>query len=288
MIKMLWLIFAIIGAIALGLVGILHRFIVREHDYISYGFLWGILTALFFVPLLFFDFTLPSAPSGWLIAIIGVFIWTIVTIIGFKSVQMIETSFREPITQISLLFVLILSYALLSETLTSAKIIGTLLIFGGLMFLTYEKGKTFGKFGHKGIQLTLVASFMAALASVVDKAALNYWNPIPYAFVEFLFPSLIIGFLVIKRKEHLLRMIKSKHYFIVFASILAVIEVYALYTAYKLTDVSNIYPIGRISSLITVLGGIIILRERKDILRKIIGAIIMIIGAIFISGYFVI
>lgn len=280
-----WLFYTLISALFSGFVSILHRFILRDHDYISYGFLWNIFTALLFIPLFTVDFVVPSNTYAWVIAGIGVFLWTIIGLTGFKATQLTEISLKEPLSHVRLIFLLIFSYFLISEALTFHKTFGTILIFFGMILLTYKRGKLFGRLSDIGVRLTLFTSFLMALVSVVDKVALKYWSVSTYAFVAFLIPGLILGAITVKRMDRFVKLIKSKLLLLVLTSILGVGVAYFQFSAYKLTDVSNVFPVFRLSTLVATVGGIILLKEKKDILQKIVGAIIMIIGVIFISGY---
>jgi len=133
--------------------------------------------------------------------------------------------------------------------------------------------------------LTIIASLLIALASIIDKVVLEYWSVPGYSFVAFLFPGLIMGVTSLKRFDRLIKMVKVRGLSLVVSAILAAVNAYFLFGAYKLTEVSNAYPITRLSTIVAVLGGIILLKERESILQKLVGAIIMIIGTILISGY---
>jgi drug/metabolite transporter (DMT)-like permease len=284
---MLWLILSFISAVTAGMISIIHRFVVKDHDYISYSFIWQIFNALFFIPLLIVNFAVPSELIGWEVMLLGVLIWTLINFAGFKSVQLLEASLREPISQTKVLFALILSSVLISEVLTLNKIIGTVLIFSSLMIVTYRKG-VFARFSELGIRLTLLTAFLWALVSVVDKTALKYWNVPSYAFMAFLLPGLIVGGFAIKRADKLVKMVKLRLKYLILVGVLGVISSYALFRAYQLTDVSNVFPVIQLSSLVTVAGGIILLKERGHVLQKIVATAIMLIGILFVSGYFVI
>jgi drug/metabolite transporter (DMT)-like permease len=281
---MLWLILAIVSAITGGFIGLINRFVVKDHDYISYSFVWQILNALLFLPLFIANFALPSELIGWELMLLGVFFWTVMGFTGFKSVQLVEASLREPVAEAKVLFVLILSSVLISEALTINKIFGTILIFVGLMIIAYRKGM-FIRFSEFGIQLTLLTSFLFAIVSIVDKTALKYWNVPSYAFFAFFIPGMIMGGFTISRKDKFMKLVRAKSNYLIIAAFLGLISYYTMYWAYQLTDVSNVFPIIQISSLVTVLGGIVILRERGDIMQKIIATAIMIVGALFVSGY---
>jgi len=282
---MLWLVLALISAVTGGFISIIGKYILKKHDYICYAFMWNILSALFLLPIALLNFSLPVTLYEWGLLAIGVCLWLVVNITGIKSLKMVDVSLREPISQIRLLFVLILSAILISESVNFSKIIGTLLTFSGLLLITYKGGKFFSLLKNRGIQLTLLSAFFVSLVSIVDKTALKYWTVAPYLFFEFLIPGLIFGGMTFFRKDKFKEMMKAKYFYIFLVTVLGAASSYALYWAYQLEEVSVVYPITQLATLIAVIGGIVILKERKDILLKLLATVIMIAGAILISGY---
>jgi transporter family protein len=276
-----WLIFAILSFTSVGIMNTIHRFICREHDWLAYSFVEGLVATMFFLPLAATNFILPTNELGFYVLALGVLLWTLSAVVTFKSFQLVEASARSPLKQTQIIFILILSYFLLGEVLTFSKVAGSLLIFIGVVFLSYEKGKTRFKF-DMGFKLTLLSALIAAVVSLVDKVSLSYWSPTSYSFIVYLFPSLILGVFVRKRKG-LVKMIKARYLFIALAGFLEFSYFITRLTAFSLTDLSIVSPILRLSTLVTVVLGIVLLKERQRIGEKLFSAILMIVGAIIIS-----
>lgn len=285
---MLWLTLALVSAFTGGFIGIIGKYVLKKHDYISYAFTWNILNAFFLLPLFFLNFSFPVSMYAWGLLAIGIFLWFGIAIAGFKSLQMVDVSLREPIVQVKVLLLLILSTVLISEVLTFSKVVGTLLIFSSLFLISYQRGKIFSRLKNKGIQIALLSAFLVALTSVVDKTALKYWAIAPYLFLEFLIPGLMLGGMTFFKRDKFKEMMKSKYPYIILVAILGAASSYTLYWAYQLNEVSIVFPIVQLSTLITVIGGIMLLKEKKDIPTKIIATIMMIAGAILVSGYILI
>jgi transporter family protein len=277
-----WLIFAIISFTSVGFLNIVHRFVIKEHDWLSYSFIEGIIATLFFIPMFIASFSFPADIFGFYVLILGVFLWTLAAIVTFKSFQIVEASARSPLKQTQIIFILILSYFLLGEALTFNKVIGSLLIFLGVILISYKKGKTRLNF-DKGFQLTLLSALIAAIVSLVDKVASTYWNVASYSFMVYLFPSLILGVLAQKRKEKLVKMLKTRYLFVILAGFLEFSFFLTRMIAFSLADLSIVSPVLRLSTLVTVVCGIILLKERQRIREKIFSAILMILGAIIIA-----
>ncbi len=281
----LWLVYALISAFAVGLTAIVHRFVLKDHDWLSYSVVTNLLTALFFIPLVLNNFALPTFQNAYYILLLSILLWTIIVAVSFKSYQYIEVSIRSPLDKIKIPILLILSYIFLSETLTINKVLGTILIFFGAVLVTLKKDKLLDGFSDRGVQLTLLSALLLAVVNIVDKVAMSYWSPQVFGFLLYLFPGLIIGVLIPKRKNELSRLLKLRLLPVISVSILGLIFYYFRLQAYSIGEVSNVYPILNSAALISTFGGIIMLKERKDILKKVISAIIMFIGILLIAGY---
>lgn len=260
MVNMLWLIFALISLLSSGTNGILHRYVLKEYDYISYGFIWSIFASLFYLPLFVYNFSVPATSYPWFIAVVGMFLWTLITVVGFKAFQGVEASLLRPISQVKLLFVLFFSYIFLSELMTFNKILGTFIIFSGMLLLTWKGGRLFGRLSDKGVQLIILTSLLLAMVAIVDKSAMAYWNPGVYGLFMYLIPGLVVGIFTIKRKDKFMRMMKRMYLPLIITSLFSVLHYYFELKTYALIDVSTAYPILKFSSLVTVIGGILLLK----------------------------
>ena len=278
---MLWFIYALICAVSGGVANIIMRYIAKDYDFVSLGFVLNMLCALMFIPLMLPNFYLPQEAYAYQLVFFGVLIWTGVSLLNLKSSQLVEVSLKDPLSQTQLIFTLILTSVFLGEVLTTNKILGTFLIFFGLIVLTYKR-KALGRFREPGVNLVLLMSFLWSLVGLIDKTALNYW-PVPtYSFMVFLFPSLIMGAVTTRRVDKLVRMVKDRFWYIVAGSLSIVTTAYTGFVAIKLTDISNAVPVFKLSALVSVLGGVLLLKEEKEIWKKAVGAVIMILGAVLI------
>lgn len=272
---MIWIIPAIIAAITDGTKDFLNRVVMIKEDPYVFAFLENFIAAILFIPI-FFMAKAPTNNLVYLFILISSIIWVAIAVIGNYSYKYTEVSLRAPISQIRILFLLLMSIVFLSEKLTITKGVGTLLIFLGLVILRFKKGKL--NFKHKGIQLTIVTAFLVALVAIFDKLALNNANPEFVSFFVYLIPSLILIFFTLKKKNEFKSIIKNQYKVVLIASILGAIFYYSSLKAYALIEVSSVFPIIKTSALITVLLGIIFLKERQNILRKIIATLIILAG----------
>lgn len=277
---MIWLIWALVSAFSDGIKRILHRVIMIDESPYSYALIENILTSFVFIPILITEFTIPSGIFPWLLVLFSSFIWTIIALVGFNAYKFTPISLKEPISQSRLIFLLILSIILLSEIITFRKILGTLIIFIGIIILTYHKKRIFGRLSDKGVQLTFISAFLFAFVNIIDKTAMRYFTAGMFGFLVYLIPGLLLLLFIKKRTVQTKKLIKNKWNFILFVIILGAVFYYSKLKAYTLADVSLVFPIIRMGTLISVLGGILFLNEKEEIFKKVLSSVIIMIGVI--------
>ena len=150
---MLWLVYALISAFATGINRVFHRVVMLKEDTISYSCLFNIIGGLFFIPLLIKEFIFPLEIFPWILVGIAAALWAIETFVSFESFAYVPVSIKSPMDETRVVFLLILSVLILSESLFIEKIAGTLLIFIGIVILTYKDGRFFVRFAEKGTKL---------------------------------------------------------------------------------------------------------------------------------------
>ncbi|NCC71705.1 hypothetical protein EOM09_09105 [bacterium] len=179
---MIWLIFALISAFCESIKSLLHRKIMISEDPYAYAMFENIFAALIFL-IFIKQFLFPNQLEAWLIVVFASIIWLIISILSQYSYKYTKVSVQEPLKQTRLLWVLLIGVIFLHELITINKIIGTIFIFIGLIIITFQKKLKFGSFKDKGVQITLIYSFLFALVTIVDKYALNYFNAETYGFL---------------------------------------------------------------------------------------------------------
>jgi uncharacterized membrane protein len=92
-----------------------------------------------------------------------------------------------------------------------------------------------------------------------------------------------LGLLVPQSTKRFGKLLKGKGKWVIVASLLAVTWTWMQFKAYQLVDVSTIAPLLELSVIVTVIGGFVVLGEKKDIVRRLIGTLIIIVGALIIG-----
>lgn len=279
---MSWEIFALVAAFSIGVERLIHRHVMKKEGHIAYSWLSALLGGIFYLPLLMIvGFTIPASPHGWALAVFAGFLWAVIALIGFKSYRYTQVSLRDPIARTDILFLLLFSALILREPMNAIKLAGVLVIFLGLVILTWHKGEMLGKLSHKGVRLTLLAAVLSGFVAVVDKVTVSYFLPALYGFLMFVIPAVYLTPLALRNKKEIKSLVSRKLFWVIIVSILSVVSYYFQLSAYLLTDVSNVFPVLQLSTLVTVIGGAVFHKEKEFGLR-LAGAVLMILGTLII------
>jgi transporter family protein len=287
---MLWFFLAIWAAFFNGIAVLFTRKIMKRHSVIAYSFAYCLLGSLFVLPVVLIeDIMLPVEMMGWLLLGVATLVWFLFNLAILTGFKYTDVTLAAPLRNLKVLFVLVLSLLLLGEALTSSKVTGTLVIFAGVTVLTWKGGGrgAFQGLSERGVQLMILGAFLSACAAIVDKAAVAYFSPMAYSFLAFLAPAALYGiFVSLRRRQETLELLTKAKYLVLGATLFGALGYLFIIYAFKLpgAEASLIVPVVRCSTFVAVLFGWLFLKEHEDMLKRTIGAIIMIIGVILISG----
>ena len=134
-----WLSFALLGAFFTGAWYLVARkLLLKEANYLQLAVVSNWLAALATLPLAFFSLqTGGGAPDlstfPLLVLVASGIVWTLITIVNARSIQLTEVSVRVPFTKTYLFWVLLFTGGLLMESISISKMVGVALIFAGTL-----------------------------------------------------------------------------------------------------------------------------------------------------------
>ncbi|MCX6767224.1 MAG: DMT family transporter [Candidatus Micrarchaeota archaeon] len=281
-----WFFLAVLTAAMMGAATVINRFALRrDGDHLAFALAFHFFAVLFFIPLFAIEWAFPSAPEAWLLALVASVLWAAVGIVGFQAYRYAEVTLKTPVGRSKVLWVLLFSALLLGEAVTAAKVAGILLVFVGVMIVAFKPRLKHGGFGDLGVKLTLLSAFIAGMVYVVDKAAMAYFQPGLYGFLQYLLPMLWIGLVVpkpVQRAKKLL-LAKGTGWLVAASAFLAAAWTWMLFRTYQLADVSAVAPVLELSVVVAAGGGILFLGERKDVKRRLLGAVLVVAGALLMK-----
>jgi drug/metabolite transporter (DMT)-like permease len=202
---------------------------------------------------------------------------------GFKALQSVEVSRFTVIYSLRAVVTIFAATLFLDEKLTLVQMIGALFILAAIVFLNTKSLKEIFKF-NKGEVFALLAAVSFGIATVSDKYLLDWFDYVPYLFIDFLVPGLILFLARPKSVTESVNLFKQKlgPKIFLFATLYAIAAISFFAALTQADNASLVSGVGQVGTIVTVLMGIFILKERKDITKKLIAASLSFVGLILL------
>lgn len=290
---MAWYLFAGAAALLSAVVAIIEKNTLgfKDQSPIRFATMFAVLGAVFSLVLVpFVDFALPLGVYAaiFLAALAG-------STVGFflilSALDRADISKVSPLRNINPVFVAVLAFAFLGESLTWMQGAGIVLTVVGAYVLEAEKVRNLLQ-PLKNIvrkyyaRLVLGAAFFYSLSSVLGKYVLRYTDPVTLLFfmqvmIAFNFVAAMLyrgsGGFVARMKEGAIN-VSRRWPWVLLAAFLTVVYRLLQMQAFSMAMVSLVIPIKRMNSLIsTVIGGRLF--EEEHLVRKSVACLVMIAGA---------
>jgi drug/metabolite transporter (DMT)-like permease len=289
---MMWFVVAMVSALLSAFAAITQKKVLFNLGALEFSFLLSIVNLLFSIPFFFFiDYsTINTINLSILFAksIIGVAAFQCVMI----SLKNLEISNALPLLALTPGFVAVFAFIFLGESLKSIEVLGLVFLIAGTFILESKNFKEvlspshlFNKSRyHKYIILALL---LFTASSILDKVLLIKLNLSPIsitAFQHIFFAALFsITYLVFTKKKEvaIVNVKKDQIAWIALISVLTIGYRYTQIVAVSLASVALVIAIKRTSVFwATIIGGNLF--KDKDILKRSIAAVLILIGAILI------
>lgn len=195
----------------------------------------------------------------------------------FTALRTVEASKFTILFATRGLFTITASTLFLSESLSPVQIIGALLIFSSIIVVNIQANQL--KF-EKDDMLAIVAAAGFGLANTNDRALLMHMNVYVFSSIGFLLPSILMAMVYpreIKYVKMFLRpdLLKRMLVLCLFYAVSAVTFFMALQLS---PNSSQVAAINLTSVILVVILAIIFLKEKSDLLKKLIGAGLAFLG----------
>lgn len=269
---------AIIAGLGSNLYNFLSRFILaKEGDSSAFGWFAEITrlgTAFLILP---WDRHFSFTTQGVLIfMVLG--ITEIVSIFLFmKMHEFSQLSISTIVSRMRLVWIPILAFIFLGETLLPKEYIGILVLFFGLgIAVSHRKVLV-----DKGVSYATVSSFVVAALSIVMKIASplmsTSWLLVGMSGISSVIYPFVLG------KKRIQEMLKVHKGIKLIASLSNVFAMYFYVYALKIGDVSKVTAVYQGMMIVSILAGIIFLKERERITEKLFGSIVTLAGALLLT-----
>lgn len=221
--------------------------------------------------------------SFWNYVLLAGFLCTLGTVCLIKALQCGELSVLGPINSYKCLVGLLFGFMILGEFPSGNAILGVLLIICGSWFIfdTVKEGFSFKLFKRKDIILRFCALFLTGAEAAVLKKIILISSPeecfILWCFSGFVF-SLILVLLLRKKFKPLFK--RDLLSIFIIAVCLGLMQ-FSTNVVFKHLDVGLSLALFQLSSIVAIIFGYKVFKE-SQIVKKLIGAVIMIAGSCLI------
>lgn len=265
---------------------LLQRVIMRndKSDAIAYSIFSQFLTGIFiaWAGLSLGKLTVPDISRVLPNIVIMIVLYTFGNILLNKSLKLIEASEMTVLFASRGLFTILASTVLIHEGLSVKQLIGAILVLVAVVLVTHK---------NKGIKLklgefmVLGAALLFGLANTNDRILLGSFEVYTYVSFAFIAPGLFSVLIYPNHLRHIPFFLKRD----MLAKTVGLCLLYAVsaitfFGALQLgNNSSQIAAINQLSTVITVVLAVLILREKGHLIRKIVGGVISMVGVMLIG-----
>lgn len=236
------------------------------------------LTALLLCP--FFEFNFPTDIKVYIMLGISIIFYAMSDRMNTTVRSGIEASTYSMLKQLSTTFMIFAGLIFFKEEFILTKFIGAMLIIISNLIIFYKKGKfEFNKY----ILLGILSNIAFTVALFLDVNISDNFNLPFYVALTLIIPALLITiFERIKPSEIKNELVNGNKKAILITALSWGIMIVVQLRAYQLGNVTVIAPLCALTVMLNVIVGYLFLKERDNLLRKIISAILIIISIILI------
>lgn len=240
----------------------------------------GGITILFLIP--FHSLILPNASHIYLILIASCIFYAISDIYDTKARKHLEVSVMSIMSQLTTVFLISIGFTAFGESFEMKKALGALLILCGNVLLFYKKGSlTLNKY----TTIALISIVTVAIAISIDIGISDQFNLPIYIAITYFLPAVITVFAKRISRSDITKEFNSpaRKYFLI-TGISWAAAIYFSLRAFQFGEVTTIVPLQGTSVFLNVVIAYFFLHERENISKKLIAAILVILGIILTVG----
>ncbi len=275
-----WVILAIIGGLSSNLFNFLSRYVLRENDdATSWAWFYETMRLPVFLLISLFDYKLNlTAYSAFLLVALGI-TEGISVYLYMKMHQYSDLSISTIISRTRLIWIPLIGFIFIGEKLMPIEYFGIILLFAGVA-TTMAPHKLFV---DKGAIYANLAAVVIAVNVILLKLASSYASASIILFCYSVPAALFFPIIMRNAKKRLMTSAGKNFFPKVVAMFASVGAGYFLVLALQTGEVSKVNGIYQGMMVTGVVAGIILLKERKDILRKLLGTALAIIGILMFA-----
>lgn len=277
----MYIIYALLASVFSGLTSVFAKTGIKNIDSLLATFLRTIVISLFLFLIVIWkenlnDIFLLDTKTILFLILSGISN-TLLWICYFKALDLGTVSKVTPIDKTSVVLTLILSSIFLNEKITSIKIISIVLILSGT-FLTIKKESKDSK-DNKWIIYAILTAVFTSTTTLLSKIGIESANTTLITFLRTIVVLIILTTITLfKKKYKSIKDIEKRSWlFIILSGLSTSLSWLFYFKALALGEASVVFPIEKLSLVVSILISITFLKEKVN-KKQIIGIIIIVIG----------
>lgn len=213
--------------------------------------------------------------------ILMTFLYGVGNVLIFKSLKAGEASEFTIVFATKVFWTIAAAILFLGEAFSLRQGVGTLLIMASVILLSW-KDRRFKL--SKGGLFGLGAALCFGLAFANDAFILRNFDVPSYLAIAFIVPALMVWLFNPRAARKMLPLLeKPMLKRLMILAILYAVSSITIFLAYQVgRNAAQIAPLNQTSTIVTVLLAIVFLQEKNDLLKKIAGAVISVLGVILV------
>ncbi len=285
---MTWLIFAFLTALFESLKDLFSKLGLRQiNEYIiAWSFLVFALPIL--LPLLLIT-GIPELSTRYFMALlIGSSINSTVAVLYMKAIKLSDLSVTVPLVTFTPLFLLITSPVIIGEFPEPLGLLGVVLIVMGAYMLNIKEQKQGwaapfrALLKEAGPRLMLLVAFLWSITANIDRIGVEETSPMFWSVSVMMMMTLLLTPIVIWKTGNPFVHLHGNYRALIPIGVFHGLTILNQMTAISMAMVAYVIAIKRMSTVLSVIWGTLILKE-KGITERLTGVIIMIAGVLFIT-----
>lgn len=281
-----WVIFALIAIVSISLSTLFARVLMKEEESnpiassILFQFMIGGYCLLFALALK--KFVMPTGDVSLFRFLLSAIFWALSTLFTFKAIKLLGASETSILVAGNALFITVLGVIFLKEILTFKSVLGIVLILLAILFVNKEHLSFKSK---KGIFYALLVAFFSGVAVVNDVVLIREYESFSFTTLMSFLPGIILAIVFPKELIKVRKLLNIKEFRIMaLLTFFYAIQALAFYVAYgQGAPVSRMSTFTKSSIVLTVILAAIFLKEKSNLAKKAVAALMVTLGAILLS-----
>lgn len=275
----MWLLFAITSGFFFAALNLVERHLLKDKDSdpFAFSFFFSFTSTLFLLPVVLYQPQFSTELKPWLLVVALSLLIAVGNLLSFTSIKYVSASIVGTISKFKIVWVLLLGLWFAYEVWSPYKGLGVLLtLIAGIILI----GKFGGDMNLKGVVLAFLSTFFGAVAIVIYTPLLKDFNVFTLTFLVFAVPAVINFFMMKKSVLRIRKKFKKDSWKLFLIGFIAVLANLTIISAINFAEASRVLVVVEALFILVLLGEHFLLKEKTQIMRKGLAAVIATIGAI--------